>query len=242
MRSFRQLSAIALATGAAAVLGLSAPVQAQKKPKLTPVPLVVTLQPTDSASTPMQTTSDGAGDYAHGVDGVSAVINEFGGITIDFQPTAASTRRVQFDYSTPVAGTGPSGTPVAPPPGTPTYSGLRTHLTSANTPLQTMAVSTTQCIALGTAFTYTDGRSYRNSYQADNIAAIDTTATAFGQVTRLNGDTWLLESREGTCNPVETGRAHRAKLVKGTTVRGRTTYTDEGAFVMGFSMLLVRQP
>ena len=235
MRPFSLLSVVALATAVAVIAGSGTPAHAQKKPGLTTVPLVVTLQPTDSAGTAMQTTGDAGPDlpseYVHGVDEVYAIINGTGGLTIDFQPAAASPRAVYFDYAI--------GTGTAPPSGTMVYSGVRTHLTSANTPLQSMPVGSTQCIAFGTSFTYADGTNYRNSYQATNIGSVDTSATAFGQVTRLDANTWLLESREGLCNTA--ARAHVAKLIKGTTVRNKTTYSDQGAFVMGLSLRLARK-
>jgi len=241
MRPFQNTSAVSLTFLVIALLVAAGPVEAQKKGS-TVVPLRVVIQPVDSAGDFMQTTGDGVtvadsapelpNEYVHQVDGVTAVINAQGGLTIDFQPTANSPRRVYFDYTSPV------GSAVAPPAGQQVYSGLRTHLTSANSPLLNMAIPSTQCIALGTAFGYSDGSYYRNSYQAMNIASVNTTNTAFGQVTRLDVNTWLLESREGLCN---TTYLHVTKLIKDVTVRNKTTYVDQGAFRMGFSMRLSRK-
>jgi hypothetical protein len=196
----------------------------------------VIVEPVDSAGTWMQTTGDLGpelpSEYVHGVDDVYAVINEQGGLTIDFQPTAASPRQVYFDYSQPV------GDAMAPPASAAVYSGLRTQLTSSNTALQTMAIPSTQCIPLGTSFIDSTGTQYRNSYQSRNIVSVDTRATAFGQITRLDANTWLLESRDGLCNGAN---PHVAKLIRNATVKGKTTYVDQGAFVLGFSMRLIRK-
>jgi len=212
-----------------------APVAAQKKAAAA-IPLRVVVQPVDSAGTFMQTTGDlGAtvpSEYVHGVDDVYAVMNDQGGLTIDFQPSATSPRQVYFDYSQPV------GNATAPPASIPTYSGLRTHLTTSNTALQNMAIPSTQCIPLGMAFIDSAGTQYRNSYQARNIVSVDTSATAFGTITRLDVNTWLLESGSGLCNAAN---AHVAKLIMNVTSRGKTTYVDQGAFVVGFSLRLIRK-
>lgn len=231
-RQSSYLSAIALAS---LCLGVVAPVTAQKKgPSV--VPLRVIVQPVDSAGTLMQTTGDLGptlpSEYVHELDDVYAVLNEHGGLTIDFQSSATSPRQLYFDYSQPV------GSATAPPASIPVYSGLRTQLTSSNTALQNMAIPSTQCIPLGTAFIDSTGTQYRNSYQARNIVSVDTSATAFGSITRLDFDTWLLESGSGLCNGVN---AHITKLIKNVTSKGKTTYVDHGAFVLGFSMRLIRK-
>jgi hypothetical protein len=236
MHLLTRISSYASAIAVAGVcFGLVAPVAAQKKGS-TAVPLRVIVQPVDSAGTFMQTTGDSGptlpSEYVHGVDDVYAVLNDQGGLTVDFQPTASSPRQVYFDYSQPI------GDATAPPASIPTYSGLRTHLTASNTPLQDMAVPSTQCIPLGTAFIDGAGTQYRNSYQARNIVSVDTSATAFGTITRLDANTWLLESGSGLCN---NANAHITKLIKNVTSRGKTTYADQGAFVLGFSMRLIRK-
>ena len=233
-------SAIAIVAAAA-----SASLQAQKKGQ-TQVPLRVVVQAVDTAGEPTQVTGDERGsvdagyldpnEYVHGVDAVTALLGEFGGITIDFQPSALAPRRVNLNYSHP---SNPLFRPATDPA---VYSGLRTHLDSTNVALQQMAIGSSQCIAMGLAYTLGDAQqtSFRNSYQAKNIASVDTAGTAFGAVTRTGENTWLLESRaDGVCNSPET--AHRAKLVQSSTSKGKTVYTDKGAYHVGFSLLLTKK-
>lgn len=233
-------SAVAILAAAA-----SAPLHAQKKGQ-TQVPLRVVVQAVDTAGEPTQVTGDGRGsedagylhpnEYVHGVDGVTAVLGEFGGIIIDFQPSALAPRRLNFDYSHP---SNPLFRPATDPS---VYSGLRTHLDSTNIALQKMTVGSSQCIAMGLAYTLGDARqtSFRNSYQAKNIVSVDTTGTAFGAVTRTGESTWLVESRaDSLCNDAES--AHLAKLVQSSTSKGKTVYTDKGAYRVGFSLLLTKK-
>jgi hypothetical protein len=239
MRPARLVLIAAVVASTTAVSGVA---EAQRKGQgLAQVPLRVLVQTTDSTGAAMQTLGDGArlvfdadnapvgSEYVHGEEGVVAQINEFGGLTIDFQSTAQSPRRVYFVYSG------------APDASAASYSGLRTQLTSANTALQSMATGATQCIPMGTAFSFADGSGYRHSYRSANIASIDTSATAYGQVTRLDVDTWLLESGSvtGGCNGSDT--AHVAKLVMNSASKGKTTYTDLGTRIVGFSLLLTRK-
>ena len=231
---------------AAVAAALPAEVLAQKKGQ-TQVPLRVSVQAVDSVGDAMQVTGDGRGDaargylhqdeYVHGVDGVTAVLGEFGGITIDFQPSALAPRRIHFDYSQ-------EGNPAFRPDLEPVvYSGLRTHLDSTNVPLQQMSVGSSQCIAMGLAYTLGDANqtTYRNSYQAKNIASVDTSATAFGVVTRTTATTWLVESRaDGSCNSADT--AHTAKLIGNTVSKRKSSeYSDHGRYRVGFSLLLTQK-
>lgn len=242
MRSFNRGAGAALAAACGVMLFMPGAVQAQKGRPSNVVPLRVVVQPIDSAGTYMGTTGDAVtawdsapglpNEYVHGVDDVLAVINDHGGLTIDFQPTPTSPRRVNFSYGSS------TGTAVAPPAGQQSYSGLRTHLTPANTPLSAMAIPSTQCIALGTAFGYSDGSFYRNSYQAKDLVTVDTSNTAFGQVTRIDANTWLLESREGLCN---SSYSNVARLIKDVKVKNKVNYVDQGAFVLGFSMRLTKK-
>lgn len=227
-------------------LSLSVAVMAQKK-GATQVPLRVVVHSVDSAGDFTQVTGDGrasvdvgyqdANEYVHGVDGVTAVINEHGGLTIDFQSAALSPRRLNFDYSYP---DNPAFRPDLEPV---IYSGLRTHLDSSNVPLLQMSVGASQCIAMGIAFNLNDSQktSYQNSYQAKNISSVDTSGTAFGAVRRLTADTWMLESlNDGMCNG--SGTKHLAKLISSTTTKGKSSgFTDHGAYHVGFSMLLTRK-
>ena len=245
MRVFDIRSAVAVgAAVAVSMVALSISTSAQKKGQ-TQVPLRVVVQSSDSAGDFTQITGDGRGsednqdpnEYVHGVDGVTAVINGFGGITIDFQSSALSPRRLHFDYSHLA---NPAFRPELEPA---VYSGLRTHLDSTNVPLLQMAVGSSQCIPMGIAFSLGDAKqtSYRNSYQAKNIASVDTSGTAFGAVTRTTDNAWVLESRaDGMCNSA--GTAHLGKLVSNTTSKGKPSgYTDHGAYHVGFSMVLTRK-
>jgi hypothetical protein len=242
MRSSRQIAVVALATAFGVMVAAPASVGAQKGKPPSVVPLRVVVQPIDSAGTFMPTTGDSVtvpdsepglpNEYVHQVDDVYAVITEMGGVLIDFQPTPAAPRRVNFSYANPV------GQAIAPPAGQYSYSGLRMHMNSTNVSLLAMAIPSVQCIALGTAFGYSDGSFYRNSYQAKDLVSVNTTDTAFGQVTRLDANTWLLESRDGLCN---SSYSHVAKLIKDVKVKNKVTYVDQGAFAIGFSMRLTRK-
>jgi hypothetical protein len=224
MRVFDIRSAIAVgAAVAVSTFALSVSTSAQKKGQ-TQVPLRVVVQASHSAGEVTQITGDGRGsednrdpnEYVHGVDGVTAVLNESGGISIDFQSSALSPRRLHFDYSHPA---NPAFRPELEPA---IYSGLRTHLDSTNVPLPQMAVGSSQCIRMGIAFSLGDAKqtAYRNSYQANNIASVDSSGTAFGALTRTTDDAWVLESRaDGMCNSA--GTAHLGKLVSNATSKGK---------------------
>jgi hypothetical protein len=70
----------------------------QKPGTYTPVPLVVTVHPVDSASNQCAICEDGAGPYIDGQKGVKATIDQYGNIIIDFQTTRTNMRWLRYLY------------------------------------------------------------------------------------------------------------------------------------------------
>jgi len=176
-------------------------------------------------------TSDGAGAYVDGEEGVVARLTEFGGLLLDFQ-VAGSPRRVFFDYSDPVD---PANT-FLPPLEPVVASNLRMSFTDANIPLQLMTVGTGQCIALGTSFDLNtaDKASFRNHYQRPG-SPFDVSATSSALVTRIDAATWEVETGSQSCNV--SGYAV-ALLVEVRTTRRSSVSVDRGTYHLPFRLVL----
>src|SRR5258707_11284276 len=74
------------------------------KPNTVPeVPLVVTVEGFASDGSPCRICGDGLGDYVDGESGVSARLDQYGSLIINFDATAsAGVLNLQFDYSDPL--------------------------------------------------------------------------------------------------------------------------------------------
>ena len=214
---------------AVCVLALGALTMAGAKPgTVTPVPLDVVFD--DSPG--RRITSDGQGPYSDGVDGVAAQIDQYGNVILNFQTTQSAIRKVHFDYSDSLGGTG--GPPVdvnnviAPP------NSYFATLHPTGQKLQGMAVGSSLCLEAGFSFTLDDAprTQYRNSFHRDLGRPIDFTNTSYMVATRT-ATTWELEPKAAGCQSVP----DVIKLIA-TPTRGKFTFTDHGLYLMPMKMTL----
>lgn len=230
--------------------------EARKPPRITAVPLVVTVEgnPTDLAS-PFNIRSDGGGDYRNGVDGVAAsfetdgnfVVREFGG------------RGLYFEYDAPLAGVwggdagfpGDPATGIAPDGADPGSKGVAppgcslSTLRTGSDALQNMVVGASQCLRMN--FRYDGpGRNqiYRSAFQRTQNGALPAgaDATAWGVVTRESDDVWTIEPGLCAGGPaLAEGEEAASRLIEVVTVKNRATTTNNGRFNLPFRITLTRQ-
>jgi hypothetical protein len=221
--------------GVLGILSLSGAAMASKPGTVAPVPLIVEV---DDVTPGQRITSDGAGPYEDGVDGVAASIDQYGNLIINFQTTRSALRKLHYDYSEPIivhGGTMPSGI-VAPP-----NNYLSTIRQSGDTrKMQQLAVNESQCILGGPSYTLEDANKtqYRHAYQRGGLKGIDpaeTGQTAFLKVTRTGQDTWVVESTN-TCNEY----SDVAQIVETPTV-GKFNFKSRGLYRMPFRLFLTRK-
>ena len=201
----------------------------QKPPKLTPVPLNVTVHGLVNGDA-CQICGDayelsGADTvYRHGQDGVEAVIDDFGNLILNFQTNVTRIRFLQYDYGT------------APPVGL-DGDGSRHYLSTievnqADVPLQDLGLSgnaTSQNVRSCPSYYDDRGVQYRHAFQRN--CGGDATGTSFLVVTRVDDDTWTLE-----------GSGSSVADVFHLSTRGKTTYIPDGDYALRFKMTLTRQP
>lgn len=203
------------------------------------VPLSVTIA--DRSDGEYRIESDGAGAYQDGVSGVSAVLDQYGNLIVNFaQPRRGAGRLVAFDYSCPVDedGVPACGSATADPP-----SGLhsayistvcRTGATCAR--IQDMAPGASQCVQLNWQFVDGSGRTWRNGFHRDRDLP-DQEGTAHALVTRdVTQSLWTVEPRGPQCGSGTDGYA-RTFMVD--TVKSGWRYTDFGLFSLPFRLTLV---
>jgi len=217
-------AALFLALGLAFLGALAAKTQTY-----TPVPLVVTVEAADSNNVACKICSDGLGDYSDGVDGVSANIDQYGNLIINFDDAQTPFRKLDFDYSNPV---NPSNA-FRPPASQNSY--LSTVPGPNNVPIQNLSVGAEQCVQLGISFTDTDKAKtqYRDSFHR-NLTNFDVSQASYGVVTRTSSTTWELEPKVSSCN---TGVATEGELITTPSV-GKFVFTDRGAWYLPFKMSL----
>ena len=185
--------------------------------------------------------SDGAGPYQDGLSGVSAVLDQYGNLIVNFdQPRRGSGRLVAFDYSCPVNEDGlpECGSTAADPP-----SGLhprafistvcKTGATCSR--IQEMAAGSSQCMQLNFQFTDALGRSWRNGFHRDrDLPSQD--GTAYALIARdLNQPLWTVEPK-AVCGSGNDGFARTFQV---ETVKSQWVYTDYGVFSLPFKLTLV---
>src|SRR6476646_929411 len=94
----KRFSVVALTLIGGSML-LGRPIWAAKPGTTPPVALTVTVHDTDSTGTLCQICSDGGGAYVDGTDGVSANIDQYGNIIINFQTGRNPLRKLHYEYS-----------------------------------------------------------------------------------------------------------------------------------------------
>ena len=207
---------------------------AAAKPGTPPVVgLNVTVEATDSAGNPCRICSDGLGTYVNGANGVSARLDSYGNLIIDFAAgNGAPVRKLSFDYSTPVE---PGNVPSIPPPYD-SYMSTRFH-PEGN--IQDMPVGAAQCME--SIIIFHDGAGnhsdlYSNDFHRNTGGLGD---TAYVVITRTSTTTWEAEPKElaGECN----SRLATIARVSSQPTSGPGSGTNYGRFYMPFKMTLVRQ-
>jgi hypothetical protein len=196
----------------------------QKPDKTAAVPLTVVVE--DAG---MRIRSDGQGPYVNGQQGVSAHIDEWGNLIINFQSRRAADRKLYYDYSEPLDGQIPGGE-VAPPNNY--FSTLRQPETGVK--MQQLAVGASQCVVGGPQYTLEDEKKtqYRHSFHRGGI--FDVSDTAYLLVTRTGGTTWTVDS-VNTCSG---GNWDGAALLISTPTVGKFDFANLGRYRMPMRLLL----
>jgi hypothetical protein len=246
------IAALALCAGLAVSTA-----QAGKNPPLAAVPLIVTVHddPT-TASSPYNLRSDGRGAYQNGVDGVAVTLESDGNFVI----RATGTRQFYYEYDEPLAGTLPEGYGVPADPLTailPDQAGAAAPhavlasgnafitLKTGTVAIQNMTVGSSQCIRIAANYADSGTVRYRQTYQrtsGSGLADPQVDNTAWGIVTRVDANTWTVESGVGSCPPVVLDAPGAARVIRLEDLsRNRTLTTNLGRFNLPFKMTLTRQ-
>ncbi|HEX4947508.1 MAG TPA: hypothetical protein VFZ34_12635 [Blastocatellia bacterium] len=226
-----------------------------QKPKTYPtVPLIVSFR--DAGSTDCNTIedprcadrirSDGLGAYTHGVQGVSATIDQYGYLNLNFQTSDSPLRQVYFDYSVRFPSASNPEPPLTPPaPGLQPKAQLTTlPLGEGNyTPIQNMALGSSQCVKTGIAFTWADKKKtqWRSNFRRSDTFTAQTAQTSYGVVTCEGVDStgkcisWTLEPKSN-CS----GYDSIGELLHTPTV-GPFNFTDYGLYYLPFKLTLTKK-
>ena len=158
--------------------------------------------------------------------------NQYGNVIVNFQTTGSVIRKVYFDYSDSLDGTGGppvDGTNVIAPP-----NSYFATLHPNGPKLQDMALGEPQCLEAGFSFTLDDPSrtQYRHSFHRDLGRPIDFTDTSYLVATRTEAG-WELEPKAADCHP----EPDVIKLIA-TPTRGKFTFTDHGLYRMSMKMML----
>lgn len=188
-----------------------------------PVALSVTIEGTDSANNACEICPDGFGEYVDGQEGVSARLDEWGNLIVDF-----GQRDVRFTFDNDAL---PSGSYVN------AYIATR-----RSGPLQSLDVDASVCAEMNWVFN--DGTTaYKLLFQRDGGGSwAYATLSAWAVVTRIGPDTWSLEPRACDAPPDgrDAGRDSVAALMS-LPNRGKAVVTDYLPEQMPFKLTLVAQ-
>ena len=226
----RRAGALVVLAGLVYGSGAGSASAAKPAPPPPAVPLVVTVEAFDSAGSPCRICEDGLGSYENGIDGVTANLDPYGNVIINFNATQSPiVRKLSFDYSDQL-----SGAAFTPPAALNSYLSTQTHPSGL---IQNMTVGTEQCITSNITFTDDDTHQtlYRTHYRRA-LNTFDVSQTSYLVVTRIDANTWELEPKAAACN----ANAPVAKLFSYAT-HGHSNTTDHGLYSMPFKMTLVRQ-
>lgn len=218
---------------------LAATGEAQKSKTAGEIRLAVTVDD-DSA---LRIQSDGGGVYIDGQVGVSARIDQYGNLIIDFgAPRKGTGRGVSFDYSCPFDSTDqlPACGPelADPPSGVHTRSYISTVCPTDGPcmDLQALPAGDQQCVQMNWQFIDGQGRTWRNGFHR-NRDLPDQEGTAYAVVTRLSDTEWSVEPQAAAC---QAGSANVARVFQVESVKGRWVYSDSGLYWLPFRLLLNR--
>ena len=236
--------------GVLALLTMVSPVTAQKGGGTSDVRLRVLIA--DRSATPpadYRVESDGMGEYVDGVDGVSARLDRYGNLIVNFQADPRTgRRRVHFDYSCTAdlvtRGVTCGSFPAEPPTGIQDRAYISTVCREVGTGLpcsspriQDMAIATEQCVQLNWEFTDGSGQSWRNGFHRNRDLPLQE-GTAYGVVTRTDTDTWTVEPVAAPCQTVNMPGVARTFRIE--TVKSRLVLYDLGPFWLPFKLILTR--
>jgi hypothetical protein len=228
-----------------ALLTMVSPLTAQKGGGTSDVRLGVSIA--DRSAIPpadYRVESDGMGEYVDGVDGVSARLDRYGDLIVNFQADPRTgRRRVHFDYSCTTSATCGS-LPDEPPSGLQDRAYISTVCPEVGTGLpctgpkiQEMHDGTEQCVQLNWEFTDVFGQHWRNGFHR-NRDLPEQEGTSYGVVTRIDANTWTVEPRAASCQGGNMPGI--AKTFRIDTVRSKVVYTNFGTFWLPFKLILTR--
>lgn len=229
--------------GVLALLTTVSPLTAQKGGGGSDVRLRVSIADR-SATKEYRVESDGMGDYVDGQQGVSARLDRYGNLIVNFQADLKTGRRqVHFDYSCTTNVTCGSS-PDEPPTGFQDRAYISTVCPEVGTgfpctspKIQEMAVGAEQCVQLNWEFTDVFGQSWRNGFHR-NRDLPNQEGTAYGVVTRAGADSWTVEPHAASCQGDNIPGIARTFRIE--TVRSKIVYHDLGTFWLPFKLTLTR--
>lgn len=160
----------------------------QKPGTYTPVPLIVTVHPVDTANNSCAICEDGLGPYIDGQQGVKATIDQYGNIIIDFQTTRTNMRWLTYHY--------PVTTSVPPGDG----SRQRHYLSTiglGNGPLQNIPIGNSILVASCPLYDDPSGQlQYRHGFYRDCGSGLGSEGSKL-VVTRTADNEWEVEPETG---------------------------------------------
>jgi len=186
----------------------------------TPVALSAAIENTDSENNTCDICSDSADPYVDGQEGVSAQLDEWGNLIIDF-----GQRQVNFTFDNEALPSGPH---------------VNSYIaTRRSGPLQGLAEGDSVCAEMNWVFRDATDE-YKLLFQRDGGGSLaDVTASAWAVVTRVDAGTWSLEPR--ACdNPSEgrIGGADYMAALMSLPNRGKADVTSYGTEAMPFRLTL----
>jgi hypothetical protein len=214
----RNLFLVCVVSIAFAPLSSGAP---QKPGTYTPVPLIVTVHPVDSANNLCAICDDGGGPYIDGQEGVKATIDQWGDIIIDFQTTRTKIRGLKYNY--------PSTASPVPPAGG--WHDYLSTLPLGNGALQAMVIGTSIFVASCPLYNDPSGQpQYRHGFYRDCGTGLGPEGSRL-VVTRRASNEWEVESESDAL----------ARVFSATT-KGRAQVVDYGLIRLPFKMTLTAKP
>ena len=225
----------------------SAAASRAQKGRVVDVPVTTTIADADGNIAPaLQIRSDGVGPYANTKD-VQSLIQSVGDWVMQSDYSTASTRTVFVDFGRPISGscpTCPNGNPLALPSQLyPTRFIAKCHEYNANMLTLPLGASTTCPMYTRVIF---NGQSYRINMNPNPAAQAyypetnDVSITCTGMDPLGKCNRWKVEPNGYYMLPDGSiARGSVGKLVKVTTVKGRTTDVDQGDFSFSFSIQMI---
>jgi hypothetical protein len=232
--------------GVLALLTMVSPLTAQKGGGASDVRLRVSIA--DRSTTEDYRVESDGGEYVDGEQGVSARLDRYGDLIVNFQVDPRNWRRqVRFDYSctaNPDTTVGACAPRAEPPSGLQDRAYISTVCREVFTgfpcsspKIQEMAVGTEQCVQLNWEFTDVFEQHWRNGFHRNRDLPLQE-GTAYGVVTRTGDDTWTVEPRAASCQGDNMPGIARTFRIE--TVRSKFVFNDFGTFWLPFNLTLTR--